>query len=124
MRHSTPVWVFLSLTLLGQAVFSTGQGFQFSVISVISGICQIVAGPVREAGCDMGKINPKNIKGCGIRLNIFPQPRKAAQINALREPALRVRGQEDVLKNSDCIIFTGNIIMCPVVSFVSFKMHI
>jgi len=98
--------VLLSLESRAQSVLSTGQWFKFSV--ELEGVYKITAGQLREAGMEIGKVNPRNLKLYGGCFGMLPQPNSAPRINALQEIAITVAGEEDgVLNDSDYLLFYG-----------------
>src|SRR6218665_506805 len=106
MRFLTIVFVLLSLESRAQSVLSTGQWFKFSV--ELEGVYKITAGQLREAGMEIGKVNPSNLKLYGGCFAMLPQPNSAPRINALQEIAITVAGEEDgVLKDSASLLFYG-----------------
>src|SRR6218665_2933751 len=90
MRFLTIVFVLLSLESRAQSVLSTGQWFKFSV--ELEGVYKITAGQLREAGMEIGKVNPRNLKLYGGCFGMLPQPNSAPRINALQEIAITVAG--------------------------------
>ncbi|MCG8323732.1 MAG: type IX secretion system sortase PorU [Cytophagales bacterium] len=88
------------------SVLSEGNWYKFGII--VSGIYQMNAGLLSEAGVDINNIDPKKIKIFGNGGGMLPQANSQARLQDLTENAIFVNGENDgKFDNNDFILFYG-----------------
>ncbi|TYP97363.1 peptidase C25-like protein [Tenacibaculum adriaticum] len=98
------LYIFLLTTVLVKAqntnsVLSTGTWYKFAIDT--TGVFKIDAPFLQHLGVNINSINPKNIKIYGNGGDLLPERLNNIRFSNLQENAIYVKGEDDIVFNSD-----------------------